>query len=353
MKIVADENIPAVREAFASLGEVTTVNGRSLQAADIVSADILLVRSVTRVDAALLADSPVRFVASATAGVNHIDLDYLHTAGIAFAHAPGSNAVSAAEYVIAAICHWALENDILLPGRSVGVVGYGNVGKRVVRRCESLGMRCVVNDPPLAEQGVDGLRSLDAALDCDIVTLHVPLVTEGRHPTLKLMNAARIAALRPGTLLINAARGEVVEEAALLDRVTTADDLAVVLDVWENEPDIDPRMLQQTLLGTAHIAGYSADGKIRGTEMIYRACCEFLGEQPVWGSSDVVFDQPQIKVTLSPDPEVRQQVLDAYDIETDSVRLKAILDVEGANIGQYFDYLRKHYPTRREFTTDP
>ena len=350
MKIVADENIPAVREAFASLGEVTTVNGRSLCAADLANANILLVRSVTRVDAMLLADSCVRFVASATAGVNHIDLDYLRAAGIAFANAPGSNAVSAAEYVIAAICYWSLANDIPLAGRSVGVIGYGNVGKRVVQRCELLGTHCVINDPPLAAQGVKGLSSLDAALRCDIVTLHVPLVTEGQHPTLKLMDAAHIGTLKSGSLLINAARGEVVEESTLLNRVSTDDDLAVVLDVWENEPNIDPRMLEQTLLGTAHIAGYSADGKIRGTEMIYRACCEFLGEPPAWSSADVIFDQPQIKVSLSPDPGVRQQVLDAYDIETDSARLKAILGVDEGGIGQYFDYLRKHYPVRREFT---
>jgi erythronate-4-phosphate dehydrogenase len=350
MKIIADENIPAVREAFSALGEVRTVNGRNLSADDVSDADILLVRSVTRVDEALLAGSRVRFVASATAGVNHIDLDYLQSAGIQFAHAPGSNAISAAEYVIAAICYWALEKDVCLPGLSIGIVGYGNVGKRVAQRCERLGMRCVINDPPLAEQGVKGLRSLEEALACDIVTLHVPLVTSGPYPTLKLINAGRIAAMRPGTLFINAARGEVVEEMSLLDRVKGSGDLTAVLDVWENEPDIDPVMLENTLLGTAHIAGYSADGKIRGTEMIYQACCEFLAVQPVWSSADVTFEKPRITVSLSTDPEVRQQVLDAYDIETDSARLKAILAVPDAEIGQYFDYLRKHYPVRREFT---
>ncbi len=350
MKIVADENIPEVVAAFASLGEVKTVNGRKLTAAEIGDADILLVRSVTRVDAALLEGTKVRFVASATAGVNHVDLDYLADRGIAFANAPGSNAVSAAEYVIAAICHWSLEKEIPLPGLRVGIVGRGNVGSRVQQRCEALGMVCVVNDPPLAGQGVAGLENLDAALDCDIVTLHVPLIDDGPHPTRQLIDAGRIAQLRPGTLFINAARGEVLAEKALLDRMKKANDLAVVLDVWENEPDIDLEMLRHCLLGTAHIAGYSADGKIRGTEMIYRACCEFLGVEPAWSSADVDFPVPARKVRLSPAPEVREQVLEAYDIETDSARLKAVLETGGDGAGQYFDYLRKHYPVRREFT---
>ena len=350
MKIIADENIPAVRDAFGTLGDVVTVNGRTLRADDLDDAEILLVRSVTRVDERLLAGSAVRFVASATAGVNHVDLDYLRRAGIAFANAPGSNAVSAAEYVIAAICYWSLRVDRPLAGLSVGIIGRGNVGSRVQQRCEALGMRCVPNDPPLADAGVAGLASIDEALACDIVTLHVPLVEGGAHPTRELIDAARVDQLRPGTLFINAARGDVLTEKALRDRLEQRDDLAVVLDVWENEPDIDPEMLRRNLLGTAHIAGYSADGKIRGTEMIYRACCDFLGRRPRWSSADVEFSVPRKAVTLTTGRDVRQDVLDAYDIETDSERLKAILDADVTGIGQYFDYLRKHYPVRREFS---
>ncbi len=352
MKIVADENIPEVVAAFALLGSVRTVDGRKMTAAEIGDADILLVRSVTRVDKALLDGTRVRFVASATAGVNHVDLDYLARRGIAFANAPGSNAISAAEYVIAAICHWSLTKGVPLDGLRVGIVGRGHVGSRVQRRCEALGMRCVVNDPPLAEQGIGGLDSLDAALQCDIVTLHVPLIDDGRHPTRRLLDAERIARLRPGTLFINAARGEVVDEKALLMRMKRHHDLDVVLDVWENEPEIDLEMLRHCLLGTAHIAGYSADGKIRGTEMIHRACCEYLGVEPGWSSADVRLPVPARKIRLSASPGVREQVLEAYDIETDSARLKAVLETGVDGAGRYFDYLRKHYPVRREFTDD-
>jgi erythronate-4-phosphate dehydrogenase len=353
MKIVADENIPCVRDAFASLGNVQTVSGRALSAADVTDAEVLLVRSVTQVDEALLRGTAVRFVASATAGVNHVDLDYLAANHIHFANAPGSNAISAAEYVIAGISYWSLRNGIPLAGLSIGIVGCGNVGSRVQQRCEKLGMRCVLNDPPLADQGVGGLQSLQAALACDIVTLHVPLVTTGPHPTLGMLDAQCVESMQPGTLFINAARGDVVDEAALLARMKRSGDLSLVLDVWENEPDIDLEMLRHCLLGTAHIAGYSIDGKIRGTEMIYDACCKYLQVAPQWSAADVDFPVAQTLVELSEsNDQVRQQILQAYDIEADSRRLGKLLVDDSLKRGEYFDALRKNYPVRREFTLE-
>ena len=353
MKIVADENIPCVREAFGSLGDVVTLSGRSLTAHDVKDADILLVRSVTPVNAALLKNSNVRFVASATAGLNHIDQDYLAVEGVQLANAPGSNAISAAEYVIAGICYWSLQHNISLAGLTAGIVGCGNVGARVRQRCEALGIRCVVNDPPLAARGVDGLQSLDAILECDIVTLHVPLVTAGPFPTLQLMDKHCIEALKPGTLFINAARGDVVEESALLERMRQQNDLSLILDVWENEPEINLEMLRQCELGTAHIAGYSMDGKIRGTEMIYQACCEFLQQTPQWSAADVDFPVAQRLVDLSiENRQVRRDVLDAYNIQADSDRLRRLLADHSLATGAYFDQLRKNYPVRREFTLE-
>lgn len=366
LKITADENIPFVREAFQTIGKVDTRSGRNIVRADLLETDILLVRSVTRVDEVLLKDTPIRFVASATAGFNHIDLDYLASRSIGFARAPGSNAVSAAEYVLAAICLWSVENRTPLKGKSIGIIGVGNVGSRVRQLCERFGMSCVLNDPPVQEkleqQGsieAENFAPIEEALACDIVTLHVPLERGGKHPTLKLINAQRIDQLRPDTLFINASRGEAVEEASLLKRMQTSADLQLVLDVWENEPDINLEMLSYTLIGTPHIAGYSIDAKIRGTEMIYTAVCNYLDKAPIWSAAQIDFEKMAEKTgqSTSPynlqnslQPDKRRAVLEAYDILADDARLKRLLSDKQLDTSIYFDSLRKNYPIRREFS---
>jgi erythronate-4-phosphate dehydrogenase len=334
LTITLDENIPHAAEAFSTLGRTRLLAGRAMRNADLQETDILVVRSVTQVNAQLLAGTPVRFVATATAGFDHIDLDYLRGQGIGFARAPGCNAVSAAEYVLAALSHWSRLRNQPLQGCSIGIIGYGNVGSRVRRLCESAGMRCIVNDPPLQQQGVEGLQPLEAALACDIVTLHVPFTRDGTHPTFHLLDAGRIARLRPGTLLLNTARGGVVDESALLARLQTRADLDVVLDTWENEPAINLELLRHTLLGTPHIAGYSLDGKVRGTTMVYRACCEFLQVEPRWESPLAPVGQHDSHHT--------------YDIRADDGRLKALLHDKTLDTAHYFDQLRKTYPVRRE-----
>ncbi|MDD5393965.1 MAG: 4-phosphoerythronate dehydrogenase [Thiothrix sp.] len=342
--ITLDENIPYAAQAFSTLGQTQLLAGRGMSNADLQDTDILVVRSVTKVNSQLLAGTPVRFVASATIGFDHVDLDYLREQGIGFARAPGCNAVSAAEYVLTALCYWSLLRNKPLQECSIGIIGHGNVGSRVRRLCESMGMQCVVNDPPLQAQGGTGLFPLEAALACDIVTLHVPFTRTGEHHTYRLLDARQLARLRPGTLLLNTARGGVVEESALLARLQAHADLDVVLDTWENEPDINREMLQHTLLGTPHIAGYSLDGKIRGTEMVYQACCQFLHTQATWHSP---LDPP---TPLSNSQDKRRDVLNAYDICADDARLKVLLADKALETRIYFDQLRKHYPVRREFS---
>ena len=291
MNITADENIPYVKEAFSALGNVNTINGRSISSADLQKTDILLVRSVTPVNKSLLENTAVKFVASATAGFNHIDLDYLNAQNIGFARAPGSNAISAAEYVFAGICLWTLKEQKTLSDLSIGIIGCGNVGSRVKRLCEAAGLKCVINDPPLEKtKRSDFIFSpIEDALACDIVTLHTPLAHDGEHPTFRLMNKKYIHQLKPETLFINASRGEVVQEPALLSRMNHLNDLTLILDVWENEPKINLQMLEHTLLGTPHIAGYSIDGKVRGTEMIYQAVRNFLDKKPTWSAQQIEF----------------------------------------------------------------
>ena len=355
MKIIADENIPCVEQAFASLGEVTLLPGRGMQAADVRDADVLLVRSVTRVDASLLDNSPVRFVGSATIGFDHVDRDYLQERGIGFSTAPGSNATSAAEYVVSVLMVLSAQQGFELAGKTVGIIGCGNVGSRVRQRLTALGMRCLVNDPPLEAQGVqDDFVSLEAALQADIVTLHVPLERAGQFPTFHLVNTTQLQQLVPGAIFINTARGAVADNRALDDALEHRDDLTVVLDVWENEPAISTGLLQKVALGTPHIAGYSIDGKLRGTGMIYRAVCNHFDKPVQWHATDAMAAAPAYRLTRDAEAGVlatlREAVLSVYDVREDDARLRETLALPDAERSAAFDALRKNYPIRREFS---
>jgi erythronate-4-phosphate dehydrogenase len=354
MKIIADENIPAVAQAFGTLGDVTLLPGRSLQASDVRAADVLLVRSVTHVGRELLDGSRVRFVASATIGFDHVDRDYLRSRSIAFATAPGSNATSAAEYVVSALLALGERGGFALPGRRVGIVGCGNVGSRVRDRLAALGCECLVNDPPLHERGGhDDFVELDELHQADIISLHVPLERGGRHPTRHLVDKAFLRRLKPGAVLINTARGAVVDNAALAAMLSERRDLRVVLDVWEGEPAIAAPLLEQVSLGTPHIAGYSLDGKLRGTEMIYRAACGCFGRTPCWNASDVLPAAETLDLRGGAGGDafrrLREAVFRVYDIRDDDARLRGLLTLPPHERPAAFDRLRKNYPVRREF----
>jgi erythronate-4-phosphate dehydrogenase len=350
MLIVADENIPLVTQAFDHLGEVRSLPGRKLRQADLRGADILLVRSVTRVDRELLDNTPVRFVASATIGKDHLDTDWLDNAGIGWATAPGCNARAVAEWVIAAllvVCERLGRNPTEL---RAGIVGCGNVGTQVRLLLGALGLDCVVNDPPLAEAGVaDNFVSLDDVLDCDFVTLHTPLTLSGPHATRHLIGADQLARLRRGSLLFNSGRGDVVDSKALLENLRAAR-LHCALDVWENEPNIDPELLALCELGTPHVAGYSYDGRVRGTQMIYQSVCKHLGIQPSWKGVDSLAPPEDAELDLAAsDNPIRDAVLHACDIRRDDAELRALAGLTLETRAPWFDSLRKHYPRRREF----
>ena len=354
MKIIADENIPAVAQAFGTLGEVTLLPGRDLRAQDVRTADVLLVRSVTRVGRELLEGSRVRFVGSATIGFDHVDRDYLQSRSIGFATAPGSNATSAAEYVVSALLALGEWEGFSLARRTVGIVGCGNVGSRVRDRLAALGCDCLINDPPLRERGGhDEFVGLDDILQADIISVHVPLERAGRHPTWRLFDEAVLRRMKPDAVLINTSRGAVVENAALDALLAKRRDLRVVLDVWEGEPAIEMRLLEKVALGTAHIAGYSLDGKLRGTEMIYRAACDYLGCAPRWDAATVLPAANTLDLRGSTGGDVLEQVraavFNAYDIRADDERLRGLLRLPPADRPAGFDRLRKEYPIRREF----
>lgn len=354
MRIIADENIPFAREACATLGEVTMVAGREVTRETLREADIFFCRSVTRVDRALLEGTRVRFVGTATIGFDHVDLGWLREAGIAFASAPGSNANSVAEYVVAALLVLARRGRFALEGKAIGVVGVGNVGSRLAAKCQALGMRVLLNDPPLARTtGDKRFLPLDALLDADFITFHVPLTTTGQDATYRMVDGALLSRLRPSACLLNTSRGQVVDEAALEAALARGRIAAAVLDVWDAEPAINLGLLARTAIGTPHIAGYSFDGKVAATEMIYRAACEAFGIAPTWDPAGIMPPPgcPRLELGCAgrPDEDVLREAVGAiYDIEADDRALRQAPQPP-AERAAYFDRLRKTYPERREF----
>ena len=352
LKIVADENIPALEQHFASIANLTFCPGREINAAILNDADVLLVRSVTRVDKSLLEGSSVKFVGSATIGLDHIDTAYLAEQGITFAHAPGSNAQSVVEYVCSAICR--LQKNIGgVVNKRVAVIGCGNVGSRLAKLLKNLGCDVMGHDPFLASLADIPLVSLEEALAADIISLHTPLSHAGPHPSYHLLNEKRLALLKPGALLINSGRGAVIDNAALSTILRTRSDLSVVLDVWESEPSISLELMEQVDIATPHIAGYSLDGKLAGTRMLYEALCRcFALECP---SVETILPQQKplcIDVPGSTDPDelFAGLIHSVYDVRFDDQRMRKALAIENANEqARQFDLLRKNYPVRREW----
>lgn len=355
MKIISDVNIPFVAECFSSIGDVKVVGGREITPSVVGDADVLLIRSITPVGVDLLADSNVRFVATATIGFDHIDIDFLRGNNIGFASAPGSNANSAAEYVIAALLEMGRKYDFDLEDKSIGIIGVGNVGSRVAKKCAALGMRIYLNDPPLQRQtGEVKYLPLKELFDCDFITLHTPLTFEGVDKTYHLADEKFFKSLKERCVFVNASRGGVVDSKALKTAIRSERLRAVVLDVWENEPNIDMELLEMVDIGTPHIAGYSLDGKITGMIMIYKAVCEYFGLKTKFSIEDFLPEPAIRQLRIDPSGNNEQDTLTnavqkIYDIKEDDARLRRILEKSEDKRGEFFDSLRKNYPVRREF----
>ncbi|MYM61989.1 DUF3410 domain-containing protein [Pseudomaricurvus sp. HS19] len=356
MRIVADENIPFVEQVFGSLGQVTTLPGRTMTAAQVAEADVLLVRSVTAVNKALLQGSRVKFVGTCTIGTDHLDIAWLQQQGITAASAPGCNANSVVQYALAVMA-------LLRPGwrqMTVGIVGCGNVGDRLRQKLLALGVQVHCYDPWLTPQQVPQLTSLEVVLGCDIVCLHAPLVHTQPHPSWHLLDLPRLQQLGQGTLLMNAGRGAVIDNQALKTVLASRRDLTVALDVWEPEPLLDLELLQQVALATPHIAGYSYDGKVGGTVQIAAALCEHLGLEPVADLKTLLSADASSHQSLAwsgheggagVDAWLNDAILATYDLVGDDSRCRqALLQADGELArARAFDELRKHYPKRREF----
>ena len=351
MKILVDENMPYARELFSRVGEVTAVAGRPIPVSELADAQALMVRSVTKVNADLLDGKGIKFVGTATAGTDHIDEAYLERAGIAFSAAPGCNAIAVVEYVFSSLLMLGERDGFSLTDRTVGIVGVGNVGSRLQARLEAFGVRTLLCDPPRAERGEEGdFQPLEELVrEADVLTFHTPLFKDGPYKSLHLADERLISSLKAGSVLINACRGPVVDNAALLKCLKNGQDLSVVLDVWEPEPELNVELLERVDIGTPHIAGYTLEGKARGTTQVFEAFSEFIGQRQQV-ALDTLLPAPEFgRITLHgplDQATLKRLVHLVYDVRRDDAPLRKVAGQPGE-----FDKLRKHYQERREWSS--
>ncbi len=338
MKAVIDEKIPYLREALEAIGvDVVALPGTSIDKDSLLDAEALFVRTRTVCDATLLAGTAVRFVGTATIGYDHIDAEFCRENGIVWTNAAGCNAGAVLQYVQSVIYSWARDNRCSIVGLTLGIVGLGEIGSRVAAWAESVGFRVLANDPPKADAGVQGLVSLDEiARECDVVTFHPTLNVDGAYKSYHLADAGFFASLRRCRLLINASRGAVVDNAALLEALDAGTVACAALDVWENEPEIHPTLLNKVYIATPHIAGYSAEGKMNATLIVLREFARFAGlgdEFPV-----PALESPQQSVVKAATEQ--DAFLAIYSPLDDSALLK--------NEPGKFESIRNNYSLRRE-----
>ncbi|MGL9769149.1 MAG: 4-phosphoerythronate dehydrogenase [Sodalis sp. (in: enterobacteria)] len=349
MKILVDENIPYAEVLFGRLGDVQTMAGRAITKAALGQIDALMVRSVTCVDKALLDGSQVKFVGTATAGVDHVDKDWLVQAGIGFSAAPGCNAVAVVEYVFSALLWLAQRDGFALRDKIVGIVGVGNIGSCLQQRLNVFGVRTLLCDPPLEEAGAPGeWQSLETLVtQADVLTFHTPLTLNGRHATWHQVDQRLLAALPAGRIIINTCRGAVVDNTALLQALEGGKLLSVVLDVWEMEPALLLSLLVHVDIGTAHIAGYSLEGKVRGTTQVFDAYSAHVGSDERASLSELL--PPPVVERIRLHGDIDEEVLRllahlVYDVQRDDIQLRRVAGLPGG-----FDKLRKYYYQRREW----
>ncbi|WP_024851784.1 4-phosphoerythronate dehydrogenase [Hydrogenovibrio kuenenii] len=346
-KIVIDDAVPYAQEMFSHLGEITLIPGRDINAETVKDADALIVRSRTQVNESLLNGSTVSFVGSTVVGLDHIDQHYLADQHIHFYSAQGCNANSVSEYVISCLLYLAEEKGFQLKDKSIGIIGVGNVGKLLEQKARGLGMTVLLNDPPRQErEGLPHFVNLQTALSADIVSFHTPLTTEGAHPSYQLLNSTNFHLVTPSTILINAARGGIIDETIWTQTPT----LSNIIDCWENEPNINESLYQAADIATPHIAGHALEAKIKGSSMVYEVLCQHWNETPQNHWQEKV---PHPKTPLITDLEKPFQttlfniVRQCYDPLTDDYAIRSTRINE---VYKKFEYYRRHYPTHHEWT---
>ncbi len=348
MKVVADDKIPFLRGILEPFCEVEYLPGSAITREILKNADAILIRTRTCCDMALLEGTPVKFIGTATIGYDHIDTGYCDEKGIVWKNAPGCNASSVNQYVASALVHLSRRFGFSLRNRALGVVGVGNVGSRVVSTAEHLGMQVYLCDPPrVRQEGICGFISLEGIVrECDVITFHVPLHLAGEDLTYHMISEDLLKRVLPGTFIINTSRGGVADGTALKRALDKGRLAGLVLDVWESEPRIDLELLNRCTIGTPHIAGYSADGKAKGTTMVVRELSQFFGLGIDDWEPNSIPVHPEMSITvecLDQDEEyiLADAIQATYRVEEDDRRFRA-------NPSE-FESQRGNYPLRREF----
>jgi len=350
MKIICASSVTYGKEAFSILGDCQFPTESEISPDTVATADALITRSKTQLNACLLGSSSVRFAGTCTAGIDHAHLGELETLGISFASAPGCNANAVSEYVIAAL----LESpNFTFEGKTVGIIGHGQVGTRVDHKLSALGCRILRNDPPKAQAGGLGpFVDLETLLrESDVVTLHVPLIEDGCYPTRNLLGDMEIRKLKEGAILINACRGEAIETSSLIQARKRNRISWLVLDVWDPEPGIPVELLSVTDIATPHIAGHSVEGKVNGTSQIRKQlCAHFSLEAKGWNPELLLPPPKTAEVDLNGregcEARLKEAVKACYDIRLDDRNLR---EPKG-ELAERFVYLRRNYRNRREFS---
>lgn len=349
MKIIADAHIPFVEDIFSELGEVCPVAGHKITADSVRSADMLVIRSITCVNRALLDGSRIKFVGTTTSGLDHVDQRYLKSRNIDFASAPGANAESVVEYVLASLAELGLRSEERFTARSIGIIGCGHVGGLLAQRCSFLGMSVFMNDPPRAEKGIDtDFVSLAELLEIsDIISVHTPLSLDGPHATRGLIGEAQLSAAKSGVWFVQTSRGGVCNETDLISARHSGRLCGLVLDVWENEPTPSALAIDSADIATGHIAGYSVDARRCGVIMIRNAAVRSMKleleilETTDYSGSGRPCDFKQ---------DLNEQIRLLYDVREDDSRFRAMM-FRPDNLAEAFHSYRGNYPVRRAFST--
>jgi erythronate-4-phosphate dehydrogenase len=349
IRITADDKIPFLKGVLEPFASISYLPGNQIDRNRAMQSDVLLVRTRTKCNSELLKGTPVKYVGTATIGFDHIDTDFCAKNNIKWTNAPGCNSSSVQQYIAAALLRISAESGFELRGKTIGIIGVGNVGSKVQNLANALGMRVILNDPPRARKEKNQIFvSLEHLLnESDIITLHVPLNMDGQDKTFHLFDRETFGKFKKGAWLINTSRGEVTETEALKNALTEEKLSGVVIDVWEREPEIDIPLMHMAFLATPHIAGYSADGKANGTAMIVKDFSEsFSIPLSDWYPTEIpVSSEPNLAIDCngkSYEEILRKAVFHTYNIVEDDVRLR--FDPSR------FEKERENYPVRREFS---